>query len=400
MKELHPLIRDLKENGKDPNTTWYDYAVKYKIRVEGSKIQREEAARNKWRKFNRKNLVTVKETYKEGELVYEVKSLRKDNNIPSYNEEGMTITKVVKTPFGDPYVTFEKGKEENSINLEDIQKRIKGINLIPNLQLKSSEKKGLITLSDFHAGAFIKSLEETLLTPDYSLNILEQYLQEVSNKINNYCFKEVRIQIPGDLIESFTAFNHSDSWKSIEKHSGEIVIAIYELLVKFLSTINNLKVVYMVEGNHDRITKQKEQNSRKGIVELVSYFINQNVSSYKVTYHPFILSFEYDGLFNIVTHGDFKPYKKTSYNKEAEGKFLFEYGKQEMFNVLYTGHYHGYSILSQSSNYLHVQAPSIFTGNFYSESNGWNNVPGFLVTISENNLPKIIFEPLVIRKNE
>ena len=41
-------------------------------------------------------------------------------------------------------------------------------------------------------------------------------------------------------------------------YGGNVVIMAYEIIRKFLSQINNLKEVYMVSGNHDRVTSSNK----------------------------------------------------------------------------------------------------------------------------------------------
>lgn len=247
-----------------------------------------------------------------------------------------------------------------------------------NYSYNTNVDETVIVLSDIHVGA---------INGEYSIEQLEFKLSTIIKSINSDNSKK-HIIFPGDLIESFTGLNHPDSWKGIEAYGSKLVIIVYEVLKSFLSNINNLGDVIFVEGNHDRITSYKEESYREGVVKIISYMLSLNNSN--VYYDPFQLGKVIDNFNYLVLHGDITPFKKS---KDYSG-FLFEYGRQGMFNIIITGHYHEFKILDWSKNHIHIQAPSVVSGDFYGESRGLTSIPGYLKINNINNKPKITFEPL------
>jgi hypothetical protein len=91
-----------------------------------------------------------------------------------------------------------------------------------------------------------------------------------------------------------------------------------------------------------------------------------------------------------MTHGD-KTMAKKSIN------LIADYGRRDMYNVILSGHLHSRkkettqkityistdNINVDSLNYRHLVVPSLFTGNFYSESLGYTSSAGGIIT--ENN---------------
>lgn len=297
----------------------------------------------------------------------------------------MRVKKIWVTPGGKVGKSYEIGDEYgiDSDALLSIAKVLKHKWKAP----KKAKGTGteVVVVSDLHAGALIKALDETIKTQAFNSEILEKYLGQIVVEVNSRNNKEVHVIIPGDIVETFTAFNHKDTWKHVSSYQGEVIILIHEILERFLSQINNLHTVYMVEGNHDRMTSDKQGNSRKGIVQVVSHFLQKN-SNINVEYHPFLLSKVIDGVNYIITHGDLK----------AQGRydtFLFKYGKQGMFNQIISGHLHSFQVKKSDIEFAHHVVPSLFTGNFFSEAMGYNNEPAYMIYKQHNSSVKFEYVP-------
>lgn len=312
---------------------------------------------------------------------------RVPSELPDIDLTEFDIDKVTTNPHGGKWIKYKK---QPGFSKEQIRELSTEFDFKPFKSIKvKGTGIGVIDVSDIHTGAVVKAFYETVKQADFNSNILTHYLDYAVNIINSYGFKEVHLMLPGDIIESFTGFNHRDTYKNIEAHQNEVVILAYEVLKRFFVGIRNLKKVYMVEGNHDRITMQKDGNSRKGVVEVLAYFLNEN-GSVPIQYHPFLLGTEIDGMYHICTHGDFKPFQKSGYDS-----FFFKYGKQGMYNVLRTGHYHSFNVLQQTPEFLHYQCPSIFTGGLFEETIGYHSVPAITVTQNVNGIANVDYKPLI-----
>lgn len=389
---MNQLIQHLLDN-PIRKEKWSELAIKFNINPnQKNKHRRGDTARQMWNDFVKRitnkgyTLETVKEVYKNGELIYETRK-RVPSELPEIDYTQFDIDKVTTNPHGGKWIKYKKqlgfSKEQvvelaNSFNFEPFKVReIKGTGI------------GVVDVADIHTGAVVKAFYETVKQRDFNSEVLTHYLDYAVNIINSYGFKEVHLMMPGDIIESFSGFNHRDTYKNIESHQNEVVILSYQILKRLFSNINNIKKVYMVEGNHDRITPQKDSNSRKGVVEILAYFLNEN-GNIPVEYHPFMLGTEIDGMYHLCTHGDFKPQKNSGYDS-----FFFKYGKQGMYNVLRTGHYHNFNVLQQTPEYLHYQCPSIYTGGLFEESIGYHSVPAITITQNVNGIASIDYRPLI-----
>lgn len=306
---------------------------------------------------------------------------------PVNDEDWVWQTRDNKTGGGWTHYKNSKAYGLSELQVDDVAKKLS--------KAKFSAKKrdgtgiGIVDISDLHTGAVLKYASETIKTPEFDIAILTDYIAEAAAIINEYKFKEVHLFLPGDIVETFTAFNHRDSWKHVQAFQGGVTIIAYQVIKSLVASLINVKCVYMVEGNHDRLTADKEGNSRKGIAEIIAYFLKEN-GQVDVKYHPWMIAEEIDGMYHICTHGDHKPFLKND--------FWFRYGRQGMYNILRTGHYHGFNVLRQTQDNLHFQCPSIFTGNFFSESIGFDAVPGITITQNRGGVPQLDYRPLAIKK--
>lgn len=390
---IHPMVKYLlKEDIK--KVEWYDLAVKFNICPDTKKkAHRAEGAKRMWQRFvkslekNGQDLEVVKQTFKNGELLFETKKkapLEVDVDISN-----MEISKVTTNPYnGGKWITY---KNEMGLSADQIRKIKDDFEFKPfksTIVNNNSNKIGVVDISDIHAGSLVRYMHETVKQRSFNIDVLNEYLDNAATTINSYNFKEVSLFLPGDLIESFSGFNHRDTYKNIQAHQGDIITMSYVILKRLLSNINNLKKVYMTEGNHDRFTMQKDGNSRKGMAEVLAYFLAEN-TSVPIVYHPFVVSDEIDGLYHICTHGDYRSFQKNGYDT-----FFFKYGKQGMYNVLKTGHLHRFNILAQTDEYMHYECPSIFTGGFFEESIGFNSVPAITIIQNINYLCNIDYRTL------
>ena len=99
---------------------------------------------------------------------------------------------------------------------------------------------GIVDISDLHTGAVLKYAVETIKTPEFNIEILTDHIAEAAAIINSYNFKEVHLLLPGDIVETFTAFNHRDTWKNVQAFQGGVTIMAYQVIKGLVSSINIL----------------------------------------------------------------------------------------------------------------------------------------------------------------
>lgn len=235
--------------------------------------------------------------------------------------------------------------------------------------------KVVLAISDIHVGAKTGKDKGVVITPEFNIDVIIARLIEVANHCNSLEKESVCVAIAGDLLESLTGLNHLNSWQEMEEnqHGANVIISTYKILSFFLSRINNLEKVYMVSGNHDRYTASKEMDHKGDSAKLVAFMLEQH---YRVEYHPLILSWVYDDISYIMTHGDNKLINTIE-------TMILNYGVQGKYNVVLSGHLHTRKVkkptdfvLKDSLHYRGIILPPIFTGNYYSERSGYTSSPG------------------------
>ena len=277
--------------------------------------------------------------------------------------------------------------------IQDLEPKI---NEYTPIELNYVRGKGTITveLADFHIGAEIRNL---LKTPDFDINILLNYLNEVTSIVNSYNAESVIINLHGDFVESISGLNHSDSWKGIGKEmygANVLIIANQILAGSLISRINNVTKINIVAGNHDRITPSKHVDGKGEGAKLLAWTLKKDFPNIEINYDSLILVDDIDGINHIITHGHH------GISKKDFAKVVADYGDSMMYNLWTEGHLHSRNytkalktklavydnveyVSMDGQNYRKLVLPSLFTGNFFSESIGYTSWAGFVIT--ENN---------------
>ena len=264
------------------------------------------------------------------------------------------------------------------------------------LQLdEQTNTEGVLKWADLHFGAMIEGLVKTR---DFNTDILKQGLLTSVEDFNSLPFAKRHVHIQGDLIESFTGLNHINSWHSMDsKMIGATVIKLCtKLLDESLSQINNLDTVKIIGGNHDRISKDNKEDVKGGAAEIIAYCLE--LIGYNVEFHPYIISHEVQGICYINLHGDKKVSSKTS------EEIVSLYGANGKYNFITEAHLHSAIeklTAIQRSKYKVIQDDKLmlrrltlkpfFTGNYYSETLGYNTNAGYSIIWANNKgRPKML----------
>lgn len=281
----------------------------------------------------------------------------------------------------------EKGLDEI---YEDISKVL--VDYTPKI-LNYNKGEGIITveLADLHIGAEVKNL---VRTKNFDITIISDYLRTISEIVNSYGANKVYLNLHGDFMESISGLNHEDSWKSMAKGlygANSIIVANEIIAGNLISNINNIEEINIVSGNHDRISASRNVDGYGEGAKLLAYMLQKDFPDVKINFDYLILVREIDGINHIITHGHH------GISKKDLSKVVADFGKTGMFNLWTEGHLHNrlskkvlktkiatydsidYVELDQQ-NYRKLVLPPIFTGNFFSESLGFANNAGFVVT--------------------
>lgn len=244
-------------------------------------------------------------------------------------------------------------------------------------------KDGVLKWSDLHFGALIDNI---LHVKDFNKNILEDGLNDSVEVVNDLKFSTTHVHINGDLIESFSGLNHVNSWQSMDKDmiGANVIKMCSKMLHNVLVNVDNLGTVKIIAGNHDRTSKNNDEDVKGGGAELIAYCLE--LMGYNVEFHPYVISHYVDGINHINLHGD------KGISKKSTEKIILDYGIQGKYNLINEGHLHSvieklsvkqresFEIVKDDS-ILHRRfyLPSFFTGNYYSATLGYTTNPGYFI---------------------
>lgn len=226
-----------------------------------------------------------------------------------------------------------------------------------------------VAISDLHINARVEGLD----IKDFNNDIIEEYMDTVAIEANDEQSDNVTVLINGDIIESLTGKNHPDSFVQMEygQTYAQGIITARDIIIRFLSKINNLSKVLVIGGNHDRMTSSNKEDDQQGVSRILAEFLKFAFRGVDVEWSAKVLTHETENINYITTHGD-----KRFASKDANA-LLWKYGVKGKHNVLLTGHWHHRSIKVDDENYRHISLPSLFTGNTYSDHAGFTTKAGF-----------------------
>lgn len=356
---------------------------------------------DKIREFHKTNFKEIKRTLnKDGEIISKIEKLVPDNliSIPENHEikrvstnvstkQQWVITEPIKEKVFFEEKTFEEIKE---ILTNELSQLIK-----VETKIVKGKETGVLVIADLHLGAYIDGLVNT---KNYSIPILVEYLENIVSIVNDFNYIEVNVLFLGDMIESFTGLNHKNSWKGLQKGmiGAEVIkFSINILHEKLLSKINNLKLVKLVAGNHDRLTSDKDEDTDGGACDLIAFGLE--LRGYNVEFHPTVISCDIDGINYVLLHGH------KGISRKATKDICWDFGKKGIYNVILEGHLHSiiqklsvnmrgkHNIIKDDSvDHIRMNARSLFTGNGFSEDLGYTSNAGFsIITNNGKGLPNI-----------
>lgn len=245
----------------------------------------------------------------------------------------------------------------------------------------------LAVLADLHIGA---RTDRTQITPKYSPDVCKAKLALAAERINSIGADKVHLALLGDLIESFSGLNQRDTWKGIEygMHGARVIREAVEQLEQFFEKITNLASVSMIGGNHDRASANWREDTRSEMAEIIAYFLQRQYGAdLPLQYDPLCVTKKVGGINYIMVHGDKKVFRDPE-------QAVIERGCSDAFNLILSGHIHRREVRHDTSRFRWVVVPGVFSGNHYSESNGWTAAPGFAVFSDLGGMPSHTDFPL------
>jgi predicted phosphodiesterase len=266
---------------------------------------------------------------------------------------------------------------------------------VENLSIKRNKKSSgdpiVVATADWHVGARVENLHKTM---SYNPEIIKEYIDMMAETVNMEESSDVTLIINGDIIESFTGQNHKNSFQSMEfgYYGSKAIVEAHKAILGLCSQIENCKRILITSGNHDRWSEDNKFDQRGEVAEIISYMLKLSLGNNIEVVHDYsIISMQINNINFIVSHGH-----NRKENLKPE-KLIFDYGKQDVFNVVLLAHLHSRSIHHEIRQYRVLRIPSLFSGNHYSEELGFNTLPGFLIIKTGFNYRPIITDhPLSI----
>ena len=287
---------------------------------------------------------------------------------------------------------------DSDIDWKLITEQLQGV-LKKRKSFKPKKSKGsgkaMVLTSDFHLGAYVDNL---IRSERFNIEVLVNRLEDIAELVNSWELEEVHVGMLGDFIESFTGLNHRNVWKGLSKGMygmGAVQLCFEVLCDHFLYKINNLKGVYLVSGNHDRVTSARPEDTKGEVGNMLAWLLRRELSeNIELKFHNMVVTVEVDGICYVLAHGD------KGFSQKEISKVLFEYGIQGKYNVLAQGHKHTRKVTKSrierafsvadieivqidECDYRAITVSPLFTGNFYSESLGFSSSAGF--NLIQNN---------------
>jgi len=252
----------------------------------------------------------------------------------------------------------------------------------------------VFSLADPHIGAQVKKL---LNAPRYDREVLYQYADQLIKRINARGAANVYLAGLGDYGESFTGLSHVNSWLQMDAEvvrAGAIRAAV-EFFAYLIERIHNLKEVWGVSGNHDRVSSDKKEDSRGEAADILFMFLEERYARMGIAVH-----YKYDLLVRVVDNLCYvmgHSHLNMLANEKKAIETIARHRVPGLYCVLLSAHFHTRIVKLDSDDCRWVFAPSFFTGNNYSSDGGWSSLAGFL-TIENNgmNFPRIVDEPLAV----
>ena len=295
-------------------------------------------------------------------------------------------------------IVFKDKQLENEVDVHKLvsilEKEIRKVYYFRKQKVKT-DREGVLKWADLHTGAMIKELVNTR---DFNTDILRQQLMESVEDFNSFAFAKRHVHIQGDLIESFSGLNHINSWQSMnpELIGAKVIKFCTNLIHDAVSRIKNLGVIKITGGNHDRLSKDNDEDVKAGAAEIIAYCLE--LMGYDVEFHPFVTTHKLQGINYINLHGDKKLSGKTS------EEIRDDYGEPGMYNFITEAHLHtamekltakkrnSFDMIKTDKLKLRrIRLKPFFTGNYYSETLGYATNAGYcFIWANEHGLPKMI----------
>lgn len=308
-----------------------------------------------------------------------------EEHIAKINEKirELEITKIQVADEKRMYKQVLREEARRRAILDTILNKIEELNnckpmINKNIVHINSDKVMCVLLSDLHYGAAFDTFLNSY-NSEIAKERINKYKDAIINLYNTNSPKVINIELLGDLIENAL---HVTARLDTDKDIGRQIIEASELISEFIFEIaEHTKVpikIYMVEGNHDRITIKKEEaltgesftGVMKEIIKLRLSRVN-NVSFINPFYTDDICVMEvFDRHIGLIHgHNDKKQSARKILNEFLEG---YDY-----LNGIHCGHWHNVEITREGV----IVNGSVKGSDRYAQNLRYSSAPQQVVVI-------------------
>ena len=308
-----------------------------------------------------------------------------EEHIAKINEKirELEITKIQVADEKRMYKQVLREEARRRAILDTILNKIEELNnckpmINKNIVHINSDKVMCVLLSDLHYGAAFDTFLNSY-NSEIAKERINKYKDAIINLYNTNSPKVINIELLGDLIENAL---HVTARLDTDKDIGRQIIEASELISEFIFEIaEHTKVpikIYMIEGNHDRVTIKKEEaltgesftGVMKEIIKLRLSRVN-NVSFISPFYTDDICVMEvFDRHIGLIHgHNDKKQSARKILNEFLEG---YDY-----LNGIHCGHWHNVEITREGV----IVNGSVKGSDRYAQNLRYSSAPQQVVVI-------------------
>lgn len=288
------------------------------------------------------------------ELVGEISYEKRENQLVLKE-----LNKVKRDITDDALIAEQIGSAFNDLDFSNIKMQYK--------EVKESEKKMIVALSDLHIGAIVE-LDINTYNYDIAVKRLNEYANSIITKCKSEKITSVHVMNLGDVIEHSNM--RYDQGFSAEFTYSEQITKATDLIIKFLLLLqeNGLKITYAgIAGNHDRRDEDKNKNlSGDHAVKHINSSIKMFIELSKIKNVEYVQAKDYkhsfviNGKNFIAVHGDLD--NKNDANVLSKRSQMDEV----IYDYMLMGHFHSREIKELGNDKLLLVSGSLKGADDYS----------------------------------
>ena len=269
---------------------------------------------------------------------------------------------------------IDKFKEEVLNNVEPIEFNIDDRNLkYPDLS------DTIYVISDLHywrqTDALIKNFN----------NLLIEILKDWKQMIDIICL--------WDLFETpILTWMHPDQLLDLEVVWVKQVLECMDMIIWWVTLLLEkwyiIRNFVVVSGNHDRISKNRNEDPEKIIMVLAMEYLRAKIwHAVNVDFWNKAMLIKQLSWCNFILH-----HWDNWFIQKPDVQILQTYGRMDMFNIIISWHTHT-AALAQGTNYIRMRCPALCQPWRYEKDQYiWASNPGFAIINIDNWVPSIDFK--------